>query len=163
MRDIIIIVDESDNIITHKKRDSIDSLDIYRVSALLVENSKGDFLLARRGFNKKNNPGKWGPAVAGTNEIGETYQSNIIKEIYEEIGLTNIELVKGDKIRRKGKNNYFCQIYHSIINKNIDEFNIDKNEVEEIKWFTKQGLIDEIDKNPDEFLRIVKELINSKV
>ena len=39
-------------------------------------------------------PEVWGPAVSGTNEEGETYDSNIIKEAQEEIGLTGYTLIR---------------------------------------------------------------------
>lgn len=59
MKEIIPIVDQNDEIIGYKDRADISSDDIYRVSALWVENSKGEFLLAQRGFMKKNGPGRW--------------------------------------------------------------------------------------------------------
>lgn len=64
----IIIVNENDEIIGHKARGTLEQLDIYRVSALWIKNSQGDILLAQRKFTKKHDPGKWGPAVAGTND-----------------------------------------------------------------------------------------------
>ena len=94
MTEKIIIVDEDDNIIGSKERNSIVSGDIYRVSALLIENSKGEILLAQRALTKKHDPGKWGPPVAGTVEEGETYESNIVKEAEEELGLKNIQIIK---------------------------------------------------------------------
>jgi len=88
----IIIVDENDNPIGLKERGTLDyDKDIYRVSALWITNSKGQILIARRALTKKQNPGKWGPGVAGTIDEGETYDSNIIKEAKEELGLQNIK------------------------------------------------------------------------
>ena len=71
----IILVNENDEIIGYKERGTLDKEDIYRVSALWIQNSKGEILLAQRSFNKNNNPRKWGPAVAGTNDEGESYES----------------------------------------------------------------------------------------
>jgi len=68
--------------------------------------------LAQRSFNKTHNPGQWGPAVAGTNDEGETYESNIIKEAEEEIVLRDIKFKKAGKLRRRGRLegcNFFCQ------------------------------------------------------
>ena len=75
----VIIVNEKDEVIGSKPRDDRNQTDIIRVSGLLVFNPKGEVLLSRRGLNKINDPGKWGPSVAGTVEEGETYASNIIK------------------------------------------------------------------------------------
>ena len=51
----IIIVDESDEVIGYKERGTLNPEDIYRVSALSVENSIGQVLLAQRKFTKKRN------------------------------------------------------------------------------------------------------------
>ncbi len=89
-----IIVNEKDKIIGSKERGTLTREDLFRVSALWVTNSKGEYLLAQRSFSKKHHPGKWGPAVEGTNQEGETYESNMIKETKGEIGLENIGPIK---------------------------------------------------------------------
>ena len=75
----IIIDNENDEIIGYKNINALNQSDIYRTSALWIKNSKGDIFLAQRAFSKKHSPGKWGPAVAGTIEKGETYYTNIIQ------------------------------------------------------------------------------------
>ncbi len=155
----IIIVDEDDNIIGHKDREFVKQEDIYRVSALWITNSNGEILLARRALTKSHNPGKWGPAVAGTVEEGESYSDNIIKEAEEEIGLKNIKPLTGPKIRRSGEYNYFGQWYLLEIDKPINEFMIDRNKVESIKWFSKKDLLKEIQDHPDKFLENMKQYI----
>lgn len=47
-----------------------------------------------------------------------------------------------------------------MIDKNLEEFTIQKEEVEEIKWFTKEKLINELDNNPEKFIKSIKEYIN---
>ena len=49
----IVIVNENDEIIGSKERGTLNQSDIYRVSALWIQNSKGEILLAQRSFNKK--------------------------------------------------------------------------------------------------------------
>ena len=105
----IIIVNDQDEIMGHKERGTLVSEDIYRVAGLWVTNSNGNILLAQRQLGKRNDPGKWGPAVAGTVDEGETYESNIIKEAEEEIGLEDISPTKSKKRRYTGEHNYFCQ------------------------------------------------------
>lgn len=117
---------------------------MYQLYGLTI--LKGEFLLAKRAFIKNNDPGKWGPAVAGTVEDGENYKENIIKEAEEELGLKNIKFEKGSKLRVTGKHNYFTQWYVLTINKSIKDFNIQEDEVAEIKWFSRE-----------EFDKLVKE------
>ncbi len=139
----IIIVNEDDEIIGYKYRDDVNKSDIYRVSALWVKNSQGKYLLAQRALNKIHNPGQWGPAVAGTNDEGETYESNIIKEAEEEIGLKGIEFEKSFKLRRTGRlegYNFFCQWFVATLNKDLNEFIIQMEEVEKLQWFNRNEL-----------------------
>lgn len=81
-----LVVDDNDNIIGYKSKAAIDKDDLrYRVSALWITNSKREILLARRSYTKRHDPGKWGPAAAGTVEKGESYKDNIKKEAKEEL------------------------------------------------------------------------------
>lgn len=156
----IIIVNEKDEIIGYKERGSLSSEDIYRVSALIVYNSKNEVLLAQRKFTKRNNPGKWGPAVAGTNDEGETYESNIIKEAEEEIGLIGFDMKKRIKERvNEGKSNYFGLGFETVVNRDISEFKIQEKEVEQIKWFNREEVLDLIKDNSEEFIQNIRDFI----
>jgi len=90
--------------------------------------------------------------VAGTVEDGENYKENIIKEAEEELGLKNIKFEKGSKLRVTGKHNYFAQWYILTIDKPVEEFNIQENEVAEIKWFSKEEFCKLFKENPSDFL-----------
>jgi isopentenyldiphosphate isomerase len=154
----ITIVDENDNIIGSKPRDIVDREKLwYRVSGLWINNSSGDVLLARRAYTKSHHPGKWGPAVAGTVEENETYKENIIKEAEEELGLINIKVHKKTKIKITGEYNYFVQWFALTINKEVEDFKIQKEEVAEIKWFSKKELLIQLENNPDDFIPKMKE------
>jgi isopentenyldiphosphate isomerase len=147
----IIVVDEQDKEIGVKPIEELTNDDIYRVSALWLINDKDQILLARRGYNKKHSPGCWGPAVAGTLEEGETYDSNIIKEAAEEIGLKDIKPEKGPKIHNKIDYNHFTQWYILKVSKETN-FKVQKSEVAEIKWWNKEELLKEIKNNPESFV-----------
>jgi len=144
----IIVVDEKDNLLGAKERGSLTKEDIYRISALWVKNSREEILLAKRAFTKKKDPGLWGPAVAGTVEEGESYEQNILKEVEEELGLKNIKLKKTFKNRRRSPHNHFTQWFFLKIDKEINYFKIQKEEVEEIRWFLKKEFENLFDKNP---------------
>jgi len=147
-----IIVDENDEIIGYKNRNEIVSSDIYRVTGLWIENSVGEVLLAQRAFSKKNDPGKWGPAVSGTVEKGETYDSNIVKEAREEIGLIDCEFQKVEKLRVFGEHNYFVQWFYARVGRKIEEFLLEEGAFEQIKWFKSQELRDALEAMPENFV-----------
>lgn len=157
----IITVDVNDEVVGAKEWENLENEDIYRVSALWVENSKGEILLAQRALRKAHDPGKWGPAVAGTLEEGETYDSNIVKEAEEEIGFKNIKFNKGakTKIMLAGRLRYFLQWYTIKIDRSLEEFNIQKSEVEKVKWFSKEEIKKKLQEDPNEFIYSVKQWI----
>ena len=114
--DIQIIVDENDEVIGYKHRHDITSDDTYRVSALWIENSKWEILMSLRGFMKRNNPGKWSAAVAGTIDKWESYDENIYKEAEEELWITWYIFEKWEKMHHtKWQYRYFfwCFCYTS--------------------------------------------------
>jgi isopentenyl-diphosphate delta-isomerase len=152
----IPIVNEQDEIIGVKERKEVTLEDIYRIASLWVTDTEGNILLARRAFDKAHDPGKWGPAVAGTVEEGETYEDNIIKEAEEELGLKNVKLQMGVKTRSESSWRYFAQEFLLTLPKGFNDFKIEKKEVAEVKWFSVAELKNLIKENPDEFLKGVK-------
>ena len=117
--------------------------------------------MARRALTKSHSPGKLGPAVAGTIEEGETYDFNITKETKEEIGLENVKLKKGtkSKIELVGRLRYFLQWYSAKIDKPAEEFKIQKSEVAEVRWFSKEELKKKLRENPSEFIYSINQWI----
>lgn len=149
----IMLVNDQDEIIAYKERDELVKEDIYRVAALWVTNSKGDILLAQRKLTDDRDPGMWGPAVAGTVEENETYDSNVLKEAEEEIGLQDIELLLGPKHRFTGENNYFGQWFTYVIDKPAEDFTIQEEEVEQIAWFSRKELERDLIEHPEKYLK----------
>jgi len=147
----IVVVDENDKIIGYKDKDILGKEEIYRVSALWITNSNGEILLARRHHTKSHHPRKWGPAVAGTVDEGETYEENIIKEAEEELGLKDIKIKLGPKTKTDDEFHHFTQWYAAMVDKNISEFKIQEDEVEEIKWISPDELKKELKEHLEEF------------
>lgn len=149
----IVIVNDRDEVIGHKERGTLTKEDIYRVSALWITDSRGNILLAQRKFTKTHDPGKWGPAVAGTLDEGETYESNIIKEAEEEIGLQDIKPVPGPRKRVSGEYNFFDQWYTLTVDKPAEEFTLQEEEVEQVKWMSPEELDKELREHPENYLK----------
>lgn len=150
---LIPIVDEDDRVVENKLRSQINGKsDIYRVSALWITNSNGEVLLAQRKLTKENDPGLWGPAVVGTLEKGETYESNIYKEAKEEIGLTNKKFNIGPKIRVTEPRNYFVQWYTLALDRSAKDFTIQVDEVEQVKWIKLGILKNDVATYPEKYV-----------
>ena len=153
MWNLFTVVDEKDKIICYKSKENIDPVnEYYRVSALRLTNPQWDILIAQRAFSKSHNPGKRWPAVAGTVEEGESYEDNIIKETQEELWLTDIVFKKWPKYKIERERHYFWQRFFATVKKDISEFKIQKDEVEEIKWIAPKDLEKDIELHPEKYL-----------
>ena len=154
----IPIVNEQDEIIKNIDVSERQKGDIGRVFALWVTNEKGEILLAQRSFDKLRDPGKWGPAVAGTVEEGETYEENIIKEAEEEIGLVGITPKIEQKYRKSTSHEYFSQWFSVVVDSKYPFVKQD-SEVAEIKWFTKDEILKSFKGNPDSWIPSIGEIV----
>ncbi|NCU38765.1 NUDIX domain-containing protein [Candidatus Saccharibacteria bacterium] len=153
MQDLYQIVDDQDNLIGAKPRNEIDfEHDYYRISGLWLTNSKGQILLAQRLMTKDKDPGKWGPAAAGTLEVGETYESNMYKEAEEEIGLTGVDFKLGPKMKFTTPRHSFCQWFTAVSDKEESEFVPQPTEVECVKWIDEKEFFEDVRNNPDKYL-----------
>jgi isopentenyl-diphosphate delta-isomerase len=147
------VVNDKDEVIGHKLRQEIDwKNDIYRISALWLTNSKGEALLAQRLLTKDKDPGKWGPAAAGTLEKGETYEANIYKEAAEEIGLTGVKFSKGPKQRFHTPRQAFCQWYMGVCDLPADKFVLQPEEVEQVRWISFTELEQDVSNHPSKYV-----------
>lgn len=157
----IQIVDNQDQLIGVKERSEVDyKADIYRVSALWLTNSKGQTLLAKRAAIKDKDPNKWGPAVAGTIDEGETYDENIYKEAEEEIGLTGEQFKVGPKILIKHPRTYFCQWYFVTLDRDTDSFVMQEDEVAELAWVDIEQMKQELKTNPDKYVPAMNQIVD---
>lgn len=150
----ITVVNERDDVLGYKDSKDRDPRDIIRVSGLWLRNSKGEILIAQRALDKTHDAGKWGPAAAGTVEEGETYLSNTIKEAREELGvaLNEKQLVPGAHLFRETSHRYFAQHYIAKIDMPLEDFKIQKKEVENLRWIGVEELASWIAEKPQDFI-----------
>ena len=160
MNEYACVVNDDDEIIDYKLRNDIDPVrDIFRVTGVWVKNSKNEVLLAQRKWTKKNDPGLWGPAVSGTVEKGETYESNARKEVFEEIGVSDIELKPIAKLKQELPRKQFIQVYLALIDKEVEDFVIQDAEVEEVKWISSKQLIEGFSSSPQKYVPSMAQFI----
>ena len=100
-----------------------------------IINDNNEVLVQKRAACKKNHPNKWDMPSAGHVIAGETSIKGAIRETYEELG------VKSEESDYKFICEYICdssyeiaQVYLLKLNLNIDEFELQENEVSEVKW-----------------------------
>lgn len=117
-------------------------------------NDEGNVLLQKRSNNKKLWPNMWDVTVGGHVESGEFGRQALIREAKEELGIevedNDIKyLIGSTSINQNGNiiNKHYNECY--LITKKIDtsEINIQKEEVSEVKYFSKEELLQRIANN----------------
>lgn len=105
------------------------------VELVLIQNSKGQILVQKR---SKQKGGKYG-LTSGHAKSGENSIQGIITEIKEELGIQvkpqELQLIHSEKI---DKNKCFYDLYYLQKDYNISEMNLQKEEVEYVKWCSKE-------------------------
>jgi len=156
----IPIVNEQDEIIEYKEREDVKSPgEIIRATGLWITDKDGNILIAKRAYIKKHEPGLWGPAVSGTVEEGETYDSNVVKEAEEEVGLTGITFTKGPKLRFS---NCFGHWFSAVVDRDYNFVKQDE-EVEDIKWVSESELNKLLEESPELFIKGFKKNIETLI
>ena len=126
----------------------------HRANYGFIFNKNGDVLLQKRSKTKKLWPDLWDITAGGHVLAGEFGYEALIREVKEELGI-DIEqkdllyLVGSTSVNVKGDiiNKHFNECF--IINKDVDisKIKLQKEEVSEIKWFTKEEILNRINNN----------------
>ena len=154
------VVDDNDIVLAEVPRNELTPNMRWRNTGVYIFNDKGEVLLARRHPSKKVHPNVWGPSAAGTVEVGETYEQNIIKEISEELGITVSQLENcGNHLINHGTAKRFTGMFKATWSGDLDEITLEQDEVSEVRWMPLKDVITDIKKNPQNYVPgIVKTL-----
>jgi len=147
------IVDASDRVIGSAPRSEIHGRGLlHRAVHLWLYDPTGRILLQRRSLSKDREPGKWTSSVSGHVNTGEEYDTAMLREIPEEIG------VPAGSCRDFGRVGYFpaCRgtdqefvwLYRAV---HAGPFQPDPSEVAGLEWFSPDELEAKIKKQPQEF------------
>ncbi len=111
-----------------------------QVAGVVIINDENKILLQKRSRFKLSNPGKWG-ICSGKVNLGETPLIAAIRETLEEINIILKEKeLKLLSIYKSKKARY--TIYYARKNVDINQCKIQKEELEEIKYFNIEELKD---------------------
>lgn len=106
-----------------------------RTVSCWIMNEKGEILLQKRTADKVRNPNKWAK-TGGQVDSGESVKHAIYREVKEELGIEipkeQINIVNIHK--SSDKNKRFAYNFLFIVNYQIDEYKLQKEEVAEVKY-----------------------------
>jgi isopentenyldiphosphate isomerase len=88
-QELLDVVDADDRVIAVRTRGEIHRLGLmHRSVHILVFNSSDEFFIQKRSRHKDNNPGLWDSSAAGHVDSGEDYLSCALRELGEELGIS---------------------------------------------------------------------------
>ncbi|MBT4824863.1 NUDIX domain-containing protein [Candidatus Woesearchaeota archaeon] len=154
--EIINVVDEFDNPLGKEWKSVCHAKGLWHKSVLIVVlNGKGEFLLQMRSTIKSICPNKYCMSAAGHVLEDESYEDAAPRELEEELGITpqlyfigkfsTDHILPNNKINKEHYHLYYC-IYDG-------EFNLDKEEVSYVKFFSVDKISELIKETPDQFTK----------
>lgn len=145
------IVDENNNLTGNvvERKEVHEKRLFHRHISCWIMNNKGEILLQRRSYTNKKNPGKWAKSGGHVNS-GETVLQALKRELNEELGIVvNDNQIIELEIFKSEKEHYFSYNFLILVDDKI-EYKLQKEEVEEVKYFRIEEL--ENCKNDDNFV-----------
>ena len=126
----------------------------HRAVYAFIIDKNGNVLLQKRSANKKMWPNMWDVTVGGHVDSNEFGRQALIREVKEELGIDikdeDIKYLIGSTSINKKENiidKHYNECY--LITKEIDikKIELQKEEVSEVKYFTKKEILERINNN----------------
>ncbi|MFA6917876.1 MAG: NUDIX domain-containing protein [Candidatus Gracilibacteria bacterium] len=139
----------------HRDGDWHKSVDIW------IINPKDEVLIQKRSAQKESYPGLWEVSCSGHVNSGESSLDSAIRELMEELGVSvpkeKLQFLFEDKetnITNNGTfiNNEFKEVYLLELDLEIEDYHVQKEEVETVKYINSTELENSIKQNPKEFV-----------
>ena len=124
------------------------------VYGFVIDKNK-NVLLQKRSANKKAWPNMWDVTVGGHVDAGEFGRQALIRKAKEELGLDITDddikyLVGSTSIdTAKGINKHFNKCYMILKDVDVSDIKLQKEEVSEVRYFSKEEILKRIDNNLD--------------
>jgi isopentenyldiphosphate isomerase len=149
----VILVDEHDNVLGSKLRSELTIQDRWRICGVVIFDGRGNTLIAQRSALKKHDPLHWGPGVAGTLVVGETYEFCVERELEEELGVVDskLEIIHSGSIDAPNGNKRYCVWFSSVVPAGFVP-KLQAEEVADYKWLPIPELIKDIESHPENYL-----------
>lgn len=145
------IVDRENRVVGRELRTRIHQQNLpHRAIHLLLRDSSGRFLLQKRSEQKLHYPGCWDSSVSGHVLSGEDFDATVRKEALEEIGFSSNHAVPVFLLEPSEEIGFeWIQCYVEKINPT--RFRVDKNEVDEVRWWTEEAIVEALTREPGKF------------
>jgi isopentenyl-diphosphate delta-isomerase type 1 len=145
------VVDEQDRVLRSMPRREVHAQGLlHRAVHVLIFNDAGELFLQQRSMGKDCEPGKWSASCSGHVDAGEDYDTAIVRELQEELGLT---LPKAPErwLRFRASEetgNEFTWVYRAKSNGPIT---MNPAEIMDGGWFNVDNVRDGVLNSPEDF------------
>lgn len=127
-------------------------------------NNQNQVLLQKRSRFEKHNPNKWSICAGHVEEFDTSLENAVVREVKEEL---NIDILESSLIELNLDEPHTAHFYYTYIDKNENDFTLQKEEVAEVKWYDIYKVISMMENKDDSMIsseRILKllRILNSK-
>ncbi len=136
------LYDKEGNLVNEKGIRGVPSNYLKGIVIIYIENSKGEFLIQKTSKSR----GSVFATTGGHVDYGDTFDSTIIKEVKEELGLD----ISNDLVKEVTSFTYdtdIQKVYYLKKDIDIKDITIKEDEVEYVKWMSIDEIKELIDKN----------------
>ena len=150
--EIFDVVNARDEVIDRRSRTEVHRLGLlHRAVHVWVFNAQRQIFLQKRSRTKDRQPGLWDSSASGHVDSGEGYDAAAERELMEELGLKPLK--KPERLFKLNAcaetDQEFVWVYRCEAN---GPFTLNRDEIEEGGWFTRQQISDWIRQRPEELV-----------
>jgi len=154
MEEFVVLVNPEDEVLglMEKQQAHVNGL-LHRAFSVFLFNRKGEMLLQKRASGKYHSPLKWTNAVCSHPRIEETYLEGARRRLKEELGIDAELSEKFNFIYKADVGNglWEHELDHVFTGIFEDEFHLNTEEVEEVRYVSMEDLDREMAGQPEHF------------
>ena len=154
MEEQVVLISENDEVLgLMEKMQAHENGILHRAFSVFLFNDKGEMLLQKRAADKYHSPNQWTNACCSHPRSGETYLEAANRRLKEELGIETELTPKFHFIYKAdvGGNLWEHELDHVFIGNYQQDFDLNKDEVAEIRYISMEDLDREIKENPENF------------
>ena len=154
MEEMVVLINENDEVkgLMEKMQAHKTGL-LHRAFSVFLFNNQGEMLLQKRAAHKYHSPNQWTNAVCSHPRDGESYKDAALRRLKEELGV-EVEIdhkfffiYKADV----GDGLWEHELDHVFVGNYQGEFQLNAEEVSEVRYISQENLAKEMSENPENF------------
>lgn len=153
MEEVVLINPEDEVLGSMEKMQAHENGLLHRAFSVFLFNEKGEMLLQKRAATKYHSPNQWTNAVCSHPRINETYEAGAKRRLAEELGIVvdieeKFHFIYKAKV---GENLWEHELDHVFTGLYSGKFNLNPEEVSEVRFILMEDLEAEMLSNPEYF------------